>query len=293
MTDSNQRYLELWVEVPVASEELWSVFCFEHGCLGIETVQENNRCQIQRVFFEHLSPDALQELSVQFQKLYPTLALITLIKVLDLPCENWKEAWHQFFKPVCVGEKLMICPPWHQSDVPSSRIPVVINPGQGFGTGNHPSTVLALELLEHHLLSTSPLPENLVDIGMGSGILAIAACQLGVQSALGVDIDEDAVPEVQENSALNGHGAKIKAVVGTPSVIHGQYSIVISNMLLHELLSVKNDFVRLLAKNGVLICSGFLDTQETSFYEELSALGFFPQYIAKNDEWRGAIFHIP
>jgi len=283
-------YFELWVEVPISMEDLWSSFCFESEAVGIETVKEFHKYSIMRIFFEEgMVTEEINSLPERFAQQYPKTQPITLLEVKHCPYEDWQSSWHKFFKPLPIGKSFTVCPPWNTAEVLENRIPIIIDPGQGFGTGYHPSTVLAMEVLEHYILHSQIIPEEMIDVGIGSGILAFAGCHLGVQAVHGVDIDFEAVRDVKKNSELNGLSQRINSVTGTPACLEGKYSIVISNMLLSELFSVKDDLVRLTASNGVLICSGFLDTQAIEFEKTFKTLGMYSDYIASNQELRASI----
>ena len=125
------------------------------------------------------------------------------------------EAWKQHYRPIPIGRRLMILPAWLEAKDPE-RIAVKIDPGMAFGTGTHPSTQLCLEFLDDLLDAASRAPATFIDIGCGSGILAIAALKLGVKSALGVDIDGDAIVNARENARVNGLGSEL--ILGAGSV---------------------------------------------------------------------------
>jgi ribosomal protein L11 methyltransferase len=108
---------------------------------------------------------------------------------------GWAEAWRQFHRPTRIG-RLWIGPPW--ADPPADAVTVVIDPGQAFGTGSHPTTRLSLELL------LAVAPTSLVDLGCGSGVLAIAAARLGFRPVIALDVEEDAVRATRANAAVNG-----------------------------------------------------------------------------------------
>ena len=116
------------------------------------------------------------------------------------PAEDWANNWKKYFKPLPVGEKILICPSWEQTDNPEGRAVLSIDPGMAFGTGGHDTTRLVLETLEKYVTAGC----DFLDVGCGSGILSIAACLLGAGRALGIDIDALAVKTAIENGALNG-----------------------------------------------------------------------------------------
>ena len=172
-----------------------------------------------------------------------------------------------------IGKTLKILPSWENGKDFSGRLPVWIEPGQSFGTGHHISTILALELLERELLKLDNLPTSMIDIGIGSGILSIAACRLGIKKVEGVDIEQKAIEEVVSNSKLNGFPSRIKAMVGQPSCLRNSSSLVVCNMLLSEILEIRKDLLRLTRSGGTLICSGLLKKQDYELIKKFRQIG--------------------
>jgi len=269
-----QTYIEICCTLPVEAEELWSWFCFEKGALGVEILSESPIVLTLRIFFEHKPLGGAKKLVDDFHSETGSELKITIIEEGIRRVENWQANWREHFRPVKVGQSLIILPSWETGVELDGRHPVWIDPGQGFGTGHHLSTMLALEILEQYLLNTNTMPENMLDIGIGSGILAIAACRLGIQKVIGVDIETEAITEVDRNSRLNGFCGRIEAIVGHPSFLKKTAPLVIINMLLNELLSVRHDLIRLTSSGGTLICSGILLKQLDELNSSLTRLGF-------------------
>lgn len=315
---NSQYYQELSVEIFQEYEDLWSTFCFEANASGIETLSESG-CQnvddrvavpsaiqpnlpeqgpneltiVQRIFFEDQDLKDIETLPDQFCRIYEIPPnKIVLLELKNCPYEDWQSGWKEYFQPIHVGESFIICPPWevdNVQEVGQNKIPIIIDPGQGFGTGYHPSTVLALETLERTILQSKTIPLSMVDVGIGSGILSFAAAHLGVLKIQGVDIDSAAVEDVNKNKQLNGFDKEIEALVGEPNSLQSQFTIVISNMLSRELLSVKEDLVRLVEPNGKLICSGFLDKQWSEIRSAFEELGMITIQLYEKDQWHSVI----
>jgi ribosomal protein L11 methyltransferase len=176
---------------------------------------------------------------------------------------NWAEAWKQHYKPVSIGERLIIVPAWLDSP-DEKRIPIRIDPGMAFGTGTHPTTQLCLELLETY----TPSNGDVFDIGCGSGILSIAALKLGAARAYGVDVEAEAIPATQENAGSNGVSDNFHIALGSVEDIKAgifdikQAPLVLANILapiLKRLLD--GGMADLIAPGGVLILSGILEEQ--------------------------------
>ena len=192
---------------------------------------------------------------------------------------NWVESWKEHYHPIPIGQRLMILPSWYENPDPA-RLPIVIEPGMAFGTGTHPTTQICLELLENHFTEQQPsalilhpssfIPHpSVIDLGCGSGILAIAAYKLGAAPILGVDIDPEALDNARQNAELNGVAGQIEWGVGSVREIRGgQFSLEKADLLLANILApviirlLDQGMAELLHENGGMILSGILEEQE-------------------------------
>ena len=176
---------------------------------------------------------------------------------------NWAEAWKQHYRPIAIGQRLLIIPAW--LDHPTgNRIPIRIDPGMAFGTGTHPTTQLSLEMLEDHLHPGA----DLLDVGCGSGILSIAGLKLGAARALGVDTDPDAISAARENAHLNQVADRAAFAVGSIDAIQQgvfpvkQAPFVVANILAYILIRLLDAGLgELIAPGGRLLLSGILEEQ--------------------------------
>lgn len=189
---------------------------------------------------------------------------------------DWAEAWKEHYHPITIGERLIIVPAWLESPEPG-RIPICMDPGMAFGTGTHPTTQLCLEALEAAILAgvgglkpLTSLPSgfDVLDIGCGSGILAVAALKLGARRAVCVDIDAYAVNATRENAERNGVQAGLQTGTGSVAEVkRGGFEIqraalVLANILAPVLVRLLEEGLdELLLPGGVLILSGILDVQ--------------------------------
>ncbi len=179
---------------------------------------------------------------------------------------NWVDAWKQHYHPIPVGEGLMIVPAWLEPEI-GGRLPIRIDPGMAFGTGTHPTTQLCLALTEAYFLQNGGNP-RVLDIGCGSGILAVAALKLGAAHALGVDIDPLAMDASSQNAALNGIGAGLELGVGSVAEVRrGAFSLqqgelVFANILAPVLVRLLDEGLgELVTPGGWLVLSGILAEQ--------------------------------
>jgi ribosomal protein L11 methyltransferase len=181
---------------------------------------------------------------------------------------NWAEAWKQHYRPIAIGQRLLITPAW--IDPPdASRIAIRIEPGMAFGTGTHPTTQLCLELIEaFHASQPYAHGWQTIDVGCGSGILAIAALKLGSRHALGVDIDPEAIDCALQNAQLNEVAPRLDLAVGSLANIRSgrfalrQADLVLANILAPVLVRLLDEGLgELLATRGWLVLSGILAEQ--------------------------------
>ena len=222
------------------------------------------------------------------QKLEESLFYLGMITPVPIPTykqiadQNWMEAWKQHYKPILIGERLLILPAWLESPEPK-RIPIKIDPGMAFGTGTHPTTQLCLELMEAYFDQSSiqnRKSEIVIDVGCGSGILSIAALKLGADTVLGVDIDIESVKNSRENADTNGVGEELILGQGSVTeVLSGSFQfksapLVVANILGPILIRLFDaGLANLVEPNGEIILSGILDHQAESVVKAGQAKG--------------------
>lgn len=172
--------------------------------------------------------------------------------------EDWLNNWKKYFHPIEVGEKLLIRPSWYESYDPKGRTVLNLDPGVAFGTGTHETTRLCLEAMEKYLKES----DEVLDVGCGSGILAVGALLLGAKRAVGVDIDEMAVKTARENAELNGVSDKIEIIHGNlTDKVSGKYNLVLANIVADAIMLLSADIREYMADDAVYIMSGIIDTR--------------------------------
>jgi len=181
--------------------------------------------------------------------------------------EDWINNWKQYFKPIPVGEKLLIRPIWEEDFDPRGRAVLNLEPGLAFGTGTHETTRLCMELIEKYL----PEGADFLDMGCGSGILSVAALLLGARSAVGVDIDPLAVKTAVENARLNGVEGRFTGVCGNlAEKVMGQYQLIAANIVAVVVILLSQDAPDFLAPGGVYVISGIIDSRERDVLDALA-----------------------
>src|SRR5687768_18396568 len=212
------------------------------------------------------------------KKLEESLFYLGMIQPLPPPVykqiadQNWMEAWKQHYKPILIGQRLVILPAWMDSPNPN-RVAVKIDPGMAFGTGTHPTTQLCLELMEAIVGAEgrAERPLRVIDVGCGSGILSIAALKLGAKSALGVDIDPGSIKNARENADINHVGEELILGVGSvQEILDGKFAfnrapLVVANILAPVIIRLFDaGLTDLIEENGAIVLSGILQEQAQS-----------------------------
>jgi ribosomal protein L11 methyltransferase len=201
----------------------------------------------------------------------------------EIADQNWMEAWKQHYKPILIGERLVIVPAWMDSPDPN-RIAIRIDPGMAFGTGTHPTTQLCLELMEKYfedpLSSMVNRPWSIIDVGCGSGILSIAALKLGAKSALGVDIDTGSIENARENANTNSIGDELFLGIGSvQEILDNKFSfrkapLVVANILAPVIIRLfEAGLSELMEADGAVLLSGILQEQAQNVIEAAQARG--------------------
>ena len=190
---------------------------------------------------------------------------------------DWAESWKEHFHVIRIGPRVVIQPSWRDYTPQSEDVLVKIDPGLAFGSGLHPTTKLCLEILQTLDLSGV----DMFDVGTGSGILSIAAAQMGAKPIRAVDVDDIAVRVASENFERNDL-AYLQTAVGSAENMGGrQWSLVVANILAHILIEIMSDLKAALAPQGQLILSGIIKEQEETMLACLAehGLNIYQRYV--------------
>lgn len=176
--------------------------------------------------------------------------------------EDWANAWKEHFHVTQIGKRIIIRPSWREYTPKDEEVVITLDPGMAFGTGLHPTTRLCLEQVEQR---TRP-GMRVLDVGTGSGILALAAAKLGAEHVYAIDNSSVAVESATENAALNGQSERIKVVLGTldeeaAQRMAGQYDLVLANIIAHIIGSIAPQLAQVLAPDGLLVASGIIEAR--------------------------------
>ena len=205
--------------------------------------------------------------------------------VVGIKTEDWENSWRTHYNPIIVGEKLVVCPSWetYEPDEHMMQRKVLrINPGMAFGTGLDETTHLCLEVLDTALEPG----QTVLDIGCGSGILAIAAILLGADHALGVDIDEVALENAKENAALNGVSDRIRFMCGNlVDKVTDKYDIICMNIAADIIITLIPKIPEFLNPGGTLILSGIIEDRKQEVLGTLVGAGLSVKECREKNGW--------
>jgi len=235
------------------------------------------------------------------QKLEESLYYLGMIQPLpaasyrQIEDQNWMEAWKQSYKPILIGERLLVLPAWMDSP-DRNRVAIKIDPGMAFGTGTHPTTQLCLELMEKCFDDRPQTmdhdPSSVIDVGCGSGILSIAALKLGATSALGVDIDADSIVNARENANTNQVGDELLLEVGSvQEILEGRFAfrkapLVVANILAPVIIRLFDaGLAELMEADGALLLSGILQEQSQNVIAAAQAKGLRMNEQRQMGDW--------
>jgi ribosomal protein L11 methyltransferase len=213
------------------------------------------------------------------------------IATLEVPCDllsekvwepqNWNETWEKTIEPIQVGN-FYVRPTWKPEPEPDGSILLEIDPKMAFGTGYHETTRCMLRMLE----STVSGGETVLDVGTGTGILAIAALKLGARSAFGFDIDEWSFVNANENAQLNGVEDSLQVKEGSfESVPEKKYSLVLANVNRNMLLGTASIITAFVQDNGTLLLSGLLESDEADILNQVDYAGLSLENRLQENEW--------
>lgn len=217
----------------------------------------------------YISPEENPAEAVSFLKeRYVSEGIDHVIACASCAQEDWINNWKKYFKPIPVGEKLLIRPLWEDAVEAKGRLVLDLEPGLAFGTGTHETTRLCLELIEKYMRPGT----DMLDMGCGSGILSVAALLLGASSAVGVDIDPLAVKTAVENAETNKVANRFTGICGNlAEKVSGKFHLIAANIVADVVILLSRDAPRFMYPDTVYLVSGIIDTREQDVLEALGS----------------------
>ncbi|GIW05334.1 MAG: ribosomal protein L11 methyltransferase [Dehalococcoidia bacterium] len=205
------------------------------------------------------------------------------LQVREVDEHEWAEAWKQHFVAHRVGQRIVIRPSWREYTPAPDDVVIDLDPGMAFGTGLHPTTRLCLAALERVVRPG----DEVLDLGTGSGILAIAAAKLGAERVLAIDTDPVAVDAATSNVAANGLADRVTVIEGTvEAAAPAAFDVVAANISAKVLIAIAPELARVTRPGGRLLASGLLDDREIEVALALAAAGFHLAGSSGENDWR-------
>lgn len=275
------------VTAPPPLAEAIESFLLDQGAPGLETEERGAATRITAHFAEPPPLAELERFLDGLLALEPALPRprIATATVTD---SGWAESWKAHFPPLAIGERLVVHPPWI-TDIPAGRTAIVLDPGMAFGTGHHASTRGCLVLLEAALRERPRA--RVLDLGTGSGILAIAARKLGAGEAWAIDVDPDACAVAAENAAVNGvRGLHIDTDL---AAARGPFGVVLANLFAAQLIELAPAIAGRLAPGGVAVGAGILATEAAGVAAAWRGAGLVADGDWGDDGWVALAFRKP
>lgn len=263
-----------------ATAQLWTF-----GTTGLEVSEDGSDFVTLRAYFD-LAPDIArmrQEIIASLRQLNLPDSGLRRVDSLTIADQDWLAEWKKGYEPVEIGNRMIVSPSWKRDQVAGTdRIIIQIDPGMAFGTGTHETTRGCLEMLEKHWRGGS-----LLDVGTGTGILAIAAIKLHPGSIVtGFDVDPEAITVAEENAAINCVGDEIELEVNRLSSYAGrQFDVVVANLTADVIIPLAGEFPEVIKPGGMLIVSGILTEQGDEVLEALRSEGFEMIEAKPDGEW--------
>lgn len=230
---------------------------------------------------DHLN--ALQGQMAELKVMLPDFNLGSLqLDTVNVHDQDWSEVWKRFYKPFRAGRRLVVKPTWELYDAQPNDLVIEIDPGMAFGSGTHETTGMCMELLEDAMKPG----DRVMDVGTGSGILAIGAAMLGATDVLAVDIDPSAVKVARENIEHNGLQDRIKAVEGNLlEGIDGQCELCVANIIADVICMFAQPLNAHIVPGGLFICSGIIKEREQDVVDALNAADYTILETRRKGEW--------
>jgi ribosomal protein L11 methyltransferase len=289
------RYIELTATVAYADAELTAAILrditgvgasidlpFTQRDLESDAVLRNDASASVHVYVREGDPSAAARASLGAAGID---AALTTSVVAD---EDWAESWKQHFHPERFGERIVVVPSWRTYEAAANDIIITLDPGMAFGTGQHETTRMCLEALERCVRPG----DRVLDVGCGSGILAIAAAKLGAAQVAALDIDPDCVRITRENAALNHvlvearQAAAGDAELFTAHASTASFDIIVANIIAATIIGLAPSLVAALAPAGRLITSGIISEREPAVVAELESRGLTIEAVHRMGDWR-------
>ena len=239
---------------------------------------------------DHLKIFAAEELNISVEAIKRTLEKLKKDNLLnsftiekeELEDKNWNELWEKSREVIRVSDRIIIKPSFKKYQIKGNEIVLTIDPKMSFGTGEHQSTKLVLRLLEKYVKNGM----KVLDVGSGTGILAIASVKLGGANAVAIDFDETCFDNCNENCVANEVENSVEVRTGEiKDAEETNFDLILANIHKNVLIEIADEIKSRIKKNGTVILSGLLNSDQKDIETKYHSIGFRPEQIEQMDEW--------
>ena len=287
--------VELCVEVDPESVEPVSEAFRRYGCHRLVVEHLDPTTDQSRVSVKAYIPNdtSAEKTRSQIDLVVRLLGLVRPLGPLQsrlLSEEDWARAWQKHFKVLHIGRRIVVCPSWLSYDRKPNDALVILDPGMAFGTGLHPTTKMCLEALDCRIRNGM----EILDVGTGSGILSIAAANLGASRVLALDVDPVAVRVARDNVTANGVGQAVEIREGTlpqdDQSSRPRFDIVVANIAVRPIVQLAPHILDCLRPGDLAVVSGILDDQAQEVEDSFGRLGAVIKDQVGVEDWRTLVF---
>lgn len=286
---------EVRVTIPKQAQEALANFLMEKGSSGIviEEAKEKEGFEIIKAYFPFplmIEAQSISRYLEAIREFFPEICPSN-VEIRSVGDRDWMTRWRAFFKASQAGSRIVVKPPWIKVKS-KGKIVIDIEPGMAFGTGTHSTTRLCVRALEKALTGEYDLllkgggtPVSVLDVGMGSGILSIAAAKLGARRVLGIDVDQRAIDNARANIRINQLGGRIQIKKATISQIGERFDLVVANIDAKTIEEMRFFLMDRVEAGGALILSGVLDGEVDLLRKLFTDGSFALMEVSQEDGW--------
>ncbi|MBM4284197.1 MAG: 50S ribosomal protein L11 methyltransferase [Deltaproteobacteria bacterium] len=296
---TTKTWMEVRLLVPARMQEEASLFLTDYSGRGVIIEDEAAGAgSVIRAFFrpDEFGPWQQQELQDYLRRLAGYGLYPLGLELREAREEDWAVAWKEHFKALKVTSRLVIAPPWETYRAGPGEVVVTIYPAMAFGTGRHPTTVMCLRALERvweeEVRRSSARPWQVLDVGTGSGVLALAAARFGAR-VLAIDVDPEAVAAAWENVRLNALQDRILVEATPLHKLREQFALILANLTAPDLLQLAEALAGRLLAGGSLIISGFLTDDLPGLTARFAGYGLVETDRLTADDWVALVLRRP
>ena len=274
-----KTYLEISITANEEQRQLLIPTMVELGCQGFQETDFALLCYIDKNRFDE---ERYASLRSDLRSLLQTISVNAALQMREVEERNWNEEWERTIQPIEIGDRLVIKPSWCEYNNKNGRIVLRIDPKMSFGTGYHETTRLTLRLIEKFLVPGW----SMIDVGTGTGILAIAAVKFGARSAIGIDLDDWSIENARENIVANGVTEQVLLSKTTLDKLDSPpVDLIASNLTLNANIELLPQFQKMLRQEGILLLSGMLSVDLPTIADKLKRTSFFLLDQFSENEW--------